>query len=98
MIASMATALPASYRCIASRDVGEPQRSMLLYFAEVAVQREGAARRSGECDLLLIQGTAHEERSPGAEWIRIWDGARPGDKTERFRLYRRIVLPGAVVR
>jgi 4-amino-4-deoxy-L-arabinose transferase-like glycosyltransferase len=96
MVASMATVLPATYRCILSRDLGEPQRAMLLYFAGIVAYREESAEPRRDCDFLLIQGTPQEERSPGASWIEIWEGSRPGDKSERFRLYRRI-LPPAVL-
>jgi hypothetical protein len=46
-----------------------------------------ARRRS--CELLLVQGRPQEEIAPAGPWQRIWDGARPGDKDERYRLYRR---------
>lgn len=93
MIASLETALPASYGCISSRELGDPQRAMLHYFAGILTYREEAAERRRDCDLMLVQGTPQEERALPGNWIRIWEGNRPGDKAERYRLYRRIVPP-----
>jgi 4-amino-4-deoxy-L-arabinose transferase-like glycosyltransferase len=93
---SLKTALPASYRCVSSRDLGEPQRAMVHYFAGVVTYREEAPGRHRDCDLTLVQGTTQEEHAPEGAWIKIWDGSRPGERTERFRLYRRLVpLKGA---
>lgn len=86
----MATALPATYRCVSSRNLGEPQRAMLHYFVDVITYREESAERRRDCDLMLVQGTPQEERAPTGNWIRIWEGSRPGDKSERYRLYRRV--------
>jgi 4-amino-4-deoxy-L-arabinose transferase-like glycosyltransferase len=88
---SLATALPPAYRCMSSQDLGEPQRAMLHYFSGVVTYREEAAERRRDCDLMLVQGTPQEEQPLTGSWIKIWEGSRPGDKSERFRLYRRLV-------
>jgi 4-amino-4-deoxy-L-arabinose transferase-like glycosyltransferase len=90
MIRSMQAALPASYNCMASRDLADPQRAMLHYFAGVVTYREESRARRSDCDLTLVQGVAQEERPPAGSWQKIWEGARPGDKVERYRLYRRL--------
>jgi len=90
MIAAMTPALPATYRCVSSRDLGEAQRAMLHYFAGIVTYREEAAGRRRDCDLMLVQGIPQEEKAPPGNWIRIWEGNRPGDKAERYRLYRRV--------
>jgi 4-amino-4-deoxy-L-arabinose transferase-like glycosyltransferase len=90
MIASMEKALPKKYDCMASRGLGEAQRAMLHYFAGIITYRVEAPERKRRCELMLVQGTPREEATPGKEWKRIWDGARPGDKDERYRLYRRV--------
>jgi hypothetical protein len=87
---SLQTALPASYRCVASRDLGEPQRAMLHYFAGVVTYRQEATDRYRDCDLMLVQATAQDEHAPEGAWIKIWEGSRPGERVERFRLYRRL--------
>jgi hypothetical protein len=88
MIADLEQALPADYRCMSSRDLGAPQRAMLHYFAGILTYRDESPERRRDCDLLLVQGTPREERPPQGEWTQIWEGARPGDKSERYWLYR----------
>jgi hypothetical protein len=39
--------------------------------------------------LLLVQGSPqHEFDGPGAGWVKLADVGRPGDRAERYRLYR----------
>jgi 4-amino-4-deoxy-L-arabinose transferase-like glycosyltransferase len=90
MVASLEAALPPAYGCMSSRDLGEGQRAMLHYFADIVTYREEAAERRRDCDLLLVQGTPLEEHAPEGPWLKIWEGSRPGDKAERYRLYRRV--------
>jgi 4-amino-4-deoxy-L-arabinose transferase-like glycosyltransferase len=90
MIRSLESALPSTYRCVSSRELGEPQRAMLHYFAGIVTFRDETAERRRDCDLLLVQGTPQDERAPGGSWIKVWEGNRPGDKAERYRLYRRV--------
>lgn len=86
---ALARALPAAHGCIAGAGLGEPQRASLDYFAGiVTVPRDSAAGR--RCDLLLVQGSARgTAASPGPAWSKLWEGSRPGDRHEKFRLYRR---------
>jgi 4-amino-4-deoxy-L-arabinose transferase-like glycosyltransferase len=90
MIASMQAALPRQYDCIASRGLGEPQRAMLHYFAGILTYREEVPERRRRCSLLIVQGEPRIERPPAGPWRKIWEGGRPGDKDERFRLYLRV--------
>src|SRR6185295_11799946 len=48
MFAQMQRALPAKYNCIASRDLGEPQRASLHYFAGIITWREESPARRRE--------------------------------------------------
>lgn len=88
MVTELGRALPKQYSCLAGRDLGESQRAMLHYFGGIVAQREENARQR-RCELLLVQGHPAQEASPGAGWRKIWEGGRPGDKVERYRLYRR---------
>jgi 4-amino-4-deoxy-L-arabinose transferase-like glycosyltransferase len=88
MVRSLQHALPREYRCIASRGLGEPQRAMLDYFAHI-ITRRVEVTRAGNCDLMLIEGRPHAERPPRGSWVKIWEGARPGDTGERYWLYRK---------
>jgi len=90
MIADMQKSLPAKYVCIASRNLGEPQRAMLHYFANIITWRfDAPERKRDDCDLTIVQGVAGEEHVPLGPWQKIWEGTRPGDKVERYRLYQR---------
>ena len=82
-------ALPKQYDCVSSRDLGESQRAMLHYFAGVVTHREEISARRRACDLLLVQGHPLVDSPPRGAWKKIWEGGRPGDKDERYRLYRR---------
>jgi len=88
MITSLQLALPKQYDCIASRDLTEPQRAMLHYFAGIVTQRVELTHEP-RCRLLLVQGVPDDEVAPGKGWTRIWEGSRPRDKHERYRLYER---------
>jgi hypothetical protein len=89
MVASLTAALPPGYRCISSRDLGDPQRAMLQYYAGIRTYRDESSDRRSDCDLFLIQGSPQEEKPPAGPWVKIWEGNRPADKVERLRLYRR---------
>ena len=90
MITDMQKSLPARYDCIASQALGEPQRAMLHYYANVVSHRDEIASRSRDCDLLLVQGVVRDETPPAGRWKKLWESSRPGDKVERYRLYQRI--------
>jgi 4-amino-4-deoxy-L-arabinose transferase-like glycosyltransferase len=89
MIASMQLALPKQYDCIASRDLTEPQRAMLHYFAGIITFRDEVPGRQRRCQLLLTQGVPQYEVIPRGAWRKLWEGSRPRDKNERYRLYLR---------
>jgi hypothetical protein len=94
MVTSLQQALPRKHRCISSRDLGESQRAMLHYYAGIITQREEVKdRRRRSCDLLLVQGQPRIEAPPRGNWRKIWEGGRPGDKDERYRLYQRVAKP-----
>jgi 4-amino-4-deoxy-L-arabinose transferase-like glycosyltransferase len=95
-IADMQTKLPPKYRCISSLNLGEPQRAMLDYFAGIITWRiDVPGRKRSDCDVMLVQGIAGEEHVPLGPWRKIWEGARPGDKLERYRLYALAKKPAA---
>ena len=85
---SLAQALPQRPGCIGARNLGESQRASLHYFAGIVTAKQEGG--SG-CRLLLVQtsGRNPPDTSPGPGWRRIWEGRRPGDRNELFRLYRR---------
>lgn len=76
--------------CIAGAGLADAQRASLDYFADLRTVRldSPAGQR---CRWLLTQSTSRsDEFSPGrSHWRKVWEGNRPGDKSEKFRLYRR---------
>jgi hypothetical protein len=89
MVASMQRAMPKRYDCMSSRELSEAPRAMLYYFAGIITHREEVPARRRACELMLMQGVSQGEVVLGAGWKKIWEGARPGDKDERYRLYYR---------
>jgi hypothetical protein len=83
------SALPAQYRCVASRGLGDAQRAMLHYYARVITQRLEEKQSAANCDVLLVQSRPGGERAPQRGWKKIWEGQRPGDRDERYYLYQR---------
>ena len=74
--------------CVIGTNIGEPQRAMFDYFANirfVAPKSEAAAN----CSWLLIQGSKTSAPDVAALWSLVWEGARPAERVEQFRLYRR---------
>ncbi|MCE9632673.1 MAG: glycosyl transferase [Methylophilales bacterium] len=87
---SMQKALPANYACITARDVGESQRAALDYYANIHVQRFEIVQ-SLSCDLYLIEDElGRAQVDPGDDWKLVWQGKRPSDRRESFRLYQHL--------
>lgn len=87
MMADMTRVLPGSYSCMSSRDLGEAQRALLRYYTGIITYREEVPGRRRDCELLLVQGKPLDESWLPEYWKQIWEGQRPGDKDERYRLY-----------
>jgi 4-amino-4-deoxy-L-arabinose transferase-like glycosyltransferase len=86
----IAQKLPAVLQCVDS-DVGPAQRASFAYFGGLRFARFG----SPHCDFLLLQDN-HPKDEPAermlrddSTWQLIWQGRRPTDSDERFRLYQR---------
>jgi 4-amino-4-deoxy-L-arabinose transferase-like glycosyltransferase len=88
MISSMEPALP-SHGCVASRNLNEAMRAMLDYWIDLRTLPVNSARQS-HCPALLVE---YDENSPpdlNADWHKVWEGNRPGNRSERFALYQRV--------
>jgi 4-amino-4-deoxy-L-arabinose transferase-like glycosyltransferase len=90
----IAEKVPPGTDCI-DTNVGPAQRASFAYFGKLTFARAGAGA-SGQCKLLLLQDSvkvrdAHEALRPprGRNWTLLWEGRRPSDRDERFRLYQR---------
>ena len=87
----IADKLPANAGCIET-NVGAAQRASFAYYAQLPF----AGVEGGRCDLLLLQDSTRlrddREIAPhyrGKQWVLLWEGRRPADREERFRLFRR---------
>ena len=86
MMEDLDTHLPTQ-GCVTSRNLGEPQRALLFYFAGIATVRE-ETHPMADCRALLVQYGAIAGAPPAlAGWRVVWEGARRGDATERYVLY-----------
>jgi len=80
--------MPVGASCVAQRGLGVPQAAALDYHADIRPQPFDIARPQA-CPLLLVQGhPRHEFDAPGRGWTKLADVGRPGDRSERYRLYR----------
>ena len=81
---ALRAAVPQPHGCIATRNMNPAQVGLFVYYTRLNLRNDPA----GQCALLLEQGGGDNIDPPG-NWLRIWEGGRPGDTRERFRLYRR---------
>jgi 4-amino-4-deoxy-L-arabinose transferase-like glycosyltransferase len=80
--------MPVGAECLAQRGLGIPQAAALDYHADIRAVPFDIARPQA-CPLLLVQGhPRHEFDAPGRGWTKLADVGRPGDRSERYRLYR----------
>jgi len=88
LAARVAAQIPDGTACIVRRNLGDPQRALLDYYARIRTVREedpAAAR----CDTMLVQAAPVRIAQAGPGWTEVWRGSRPGDRSEVFILYRR---------
>jgi 4-amino-4-deoxy-L-arabinose transferase-like glycosyltransferase len=87
----IARKLPPSAGCVGG-DVGPAQRASFAYYGKVPFARFGVT----SCDLLLLQDNNRGKKDAkliirsNAQWRLLWEGRRPSDRDERYRLYQRI--------
>jgi hypothetical protein len=80
--------IPVGPECVAQRNLGVSQAAALDYHAGIRARPYDIVRPTA-CPLLLVQGSPqHEFDGPGAGWVKLADVGRPGDRAERYRLYR----------
>lgn len=85
----IAKVLPAEHGCIAERGLTDTHRASLAYFVEIEpLLADSTAGK--QCNWILLTGdTKPELAAPEGKWTRVWEGNRPGDRKEKFRLYKR---------
>lgn len=83
VVASLRQALPADVTCLGRMDFGPGQRAALDYFGGLRTRAD-----YNQCQWTIHQQPTAEGPTP-AGWTRVWEGRRPGDRSEIWRLYRR---------
>ncbi len=87
----IADKLPPVKYCVTT-NVGTAQRASFAYFANIPFEDDHVHA----CDFLLLQdNTSNQDEMRLLEqyegrWRLLWEGRRPSDRDERFRLYRRL--------
>ncbi len=86
---AIADKLPADHGCVAERALNNTQLASLSYFA--ALEPVAETSKAGlACNWLLVVGdTRRGVAAPNSRWTKVWEGNRPGDHKETFRLFRR---------
>ena len=82
--------IPAGAGCIAQSELATPQRAALSFHAGIRTEPLQAASTAGtpKCRYVIVQGHPRRETTPGPGWRKLADVGRPGDRGERYRLYR----------
>ncbi|MEW6132733.1 MAG: glycosyltransferase family 39 protein [Pseudomonadota bacterium] len=70
--------------CVASQDVDPVQRRLFAYHGGLDLRPHVLT----DCAWLLVM-QKNQTASPGPGWTAQWEGGRPGERSERFILYRR---------
>ncbi|MBI1889815.1 MAG: glycosyltransferase [Burkholderiales bacterium] len=87
----LALELPHTGYCVEAY-VGPAQRASFAYLGGVTFARNDSA----QCDYLLLQDNNRRKDDvriitrSAQQWRLLWEGRRPADRDERFRLYQRI--------
>lgn len=87
----LAEKLPSGDYCVET-NVGSAQRASFAYFGGVPFARFD----DGNCRFLLLQDNRRGKddvetlRRTGDKWRLLWEGRRPSDRHERYRLYQRL--------
>lgn len=81
------SALPGT-ACVAQLGLGDAQRAAFFYHGGLKFERIADDAKT-TCGSLLVQGVTDKMPKLSGNWSLVWQGARPGDKAERFLLYRR---------
>jgi hypothetical protein len=92
MMISLNKAIPPGIQDVVGISVDESPRAMLDYYVGVKIRRF-EPKGQNPYDLLLVKDNPGGEEQVDAGWRKIWEGARPGDTKEVFRLYSRDEKP-----
>ena len=80
-------ALGQSSVCVRTANLTEAQFASFDYYLNNPMHRNPLDRKS--CRTLLTQNASDGRAPVDGNWKLIWEGTRPGDKSERYQLFRR---------
>lgn len=87
---SMQKSLPRKTSCINSRGVGQSQQALLDYYTDLKLKPIDN-QQAPDCRVLLIQHSRNNKAvEPSDGWSLIWEGKRPADRHEYFKLYKKL--------
>jgi hypothetical protein len=77
---------------VASNQCGPAQRASFAYYAHCRLK--ACANSAAICCCCKTASRVRDEHEiqaqhRGKQWVLLWEGRRPADREERFRLYRR---------
>jgi 4-amino-4-deoxy-L-arabinose transferase-like glycosyltransferase len=87
----LAMRLPENGYCV-DTNAGPAQRANFAYFGGIPFARPGNAH----CEFLLLQDRSRDRDNVqvitrfNERWLLLWEGHRPADRDERYRLYQRM--------
>ncbi len=93
-LTSIRAALPEPHGLVGSRNVGEPQRAMFDYYADLTTVRLEVSPAAADCAYFLTERevfTKKKPEPPGGPWELIWEDIH-GQK-EVYRLYKKKAGP-----
>lgn len=81
--------LPANTACVYSLGVGQSQRMLFSYYTSINLKSVHSTDQT-DCRYYLIQDEKGVAKMyPGEEWRLVWQGKRPAERKESFRLFAR---------
>lgn len=88
MVKSMVSNLDIERDCLITQ-VGPAQRGLIHYFGKIKTTDVYLDNNSQTCEYLIYQGRWDDDNHIGSPWSLIWEGGRSGDRSERYRLFKR---------
>lgn len=89
LTAAVVAQLPKNPGCVAETGLGDAQEASFAYFQKLYF-RPLKQNKINNCRWLLVQGMPKTSFTPPEKaWQKVWEGSRPGDRRERFRLYKK---------
>ncbi|NVN98257.1 MAG: glycosyltransferase family 39 protein [Geobacteraceae bacterium] len=83
-------AIPPGTHKFAGISLGESERALLEYFADIRTVKFDREKPKSTDLLLVTTSRKNKSNVIGHEWQEIWQGSRPGHASELFVLYRLI--------